>query len=113
MSYRVRTDAFEGPFDLLLHLVTHQKVDIGAISLVEIVDQYLAYVDRMADLDLDVASDFLLVASQLLQIKAMSLLPEEEPESAEAAPAEGSAEGDQPAAAEGDQAAESAGAPEG
>ncbi len=82
MSYRVRTDAFEGPFDLLLHLVTHQKVDIGAISLVEIVDQYLAYVDRMADLDLDVASDFLLVASQLLQIKAMSLLPEEEPESA-------------------------------
>lgn len=78
LSYRVKTDAFEGPFDLLLHLVARQKVDIGAISIVDIIDQYLAYIDRMNDLDLDVASDFLLVASQLLEIKAAALLPREE-----------------------------------
>lgn len=78
MSYRVKTDAFEGPFDLLLHLVAHQKVDIGKISIVSIIDQYLEYIDRMQDLDLDIASDFLLVASQLLEIKAASLLPAEE-----------------------------------
>ena len=51
-----------GPFDLLLYLVSRQKVDIGAISITEIADQYLAEVSRMETLDLDVASDFLLVA---------------------------------------------------
>lgn len=73
MSYRVRTDNFEGPFDLLLYLVSQKKVDIGSISVSDIVDQYLDYIDRMDVLDLDVASDFLLVASTLLQIKAASL----------------------------------------
>ena len=77
MSYRVRTESFEGPFDLLLYLVGRQKVDIGSISIAQIVDQYLAEVARREDLDLDVASDFLLVASTLLQIKAESLLPRE------------------------------------
>jgi segregation and condensation protein A len=77
VSYRVRTESFEGPFDLLLYLVSRQKVDIGAINITEITDQYLAEVSRMQSLDLDVASDFLLVASTLLQIKADSLLPRE------------------------------------
>lgn len=80
MSYRVRIDSFEGPFDLLLYLVSRQKVDIGSISVAQIVDQYLAYIDRMQKLDLDVASDFLLVASTLLEIKASSLLPREDDE---------------------------------
>lgn len=80
MSYRVRIDSFEGPFDLLLYLVSRQKVDIGSISVAQIVDQYLAYIDRMQQLDLDVASDFLLVASTLLEIKAASLLPSESDE---------------------------------
>ena len=53
MSYRVSTQAFTGPFDLLLHLVNRQKVAIGAISISEVADQYLAEVDRMSDLDLD------------------------------------------------------------
>ena len=70
MSYRVRIESFEGPFDLLLYLVSRQKVDIGSISITEIVDQYVAYIDRMQKLDLEVASDFLLVASTLLDIKA-------------------------------------------
>jgi len=77
MSYHVRTEAFDGPFDLLLHLVARRKVDIGAISIVDVADQYLDYIDQMPDLDLDVASDFVLVAAQLLEIKAASLLPQE------------------------------------
>ena len=80
MSYKVRTASFEGPFDLLLYLVSRQKVDIGAISITEIADQYLAEVTRMKNLDLDVASDFLLVASTLLEIKAQSLIPQDAPE---------------------------------
>ena len=80
MSYRVRIESFEGPFDLLLYLVSRQKVSIGSISLAEITDQYLAEVQRMRNVDLDVASDFLLVASTLLEIKAASLIPQEEPE---------------------------------
>ena len=76
MSYRVTTSAFSGPFDLLLHLVGRQKVAIGSISIAEVADQYLAEVERMSDLDLDVASDFVLVASTLLDIKAASLVPD-------------------------------------
>ncbi|MHB1016808.1 MAG: segregation and condensation protein A [Coriobacteriia bacterium] len=79
MSYRVKTEGFEGPFDLLLQLVAKQKVDIAELSLTDITDQYLAEVDRMQDLDLDVASDFLVVAATLLEIKAASLLPRDEP----------------------------------
>ena len=77
MSFAVRTQAYSGPFDLLLQLVSRQKVAIGAISVAEVADQYLAEVDRMGELDLDVASDFLLVASTLLDMKAASLVPED------------------------------------
>lgn len=76
MSWRVRTDAYTGPFDLLLQLVSRQKVAIGSISVAEVADQYLAEVERMSDLDLDVASDFVLVASTLLDMKAAALVPE-------------------------------------
>ena len=79
MSYRVQTRAYSGPFDLLLQLVSRQRVDIGAISISEVADQYLAEVERMGELDLDVASDFVLVASTLLDIKAASLVPDDEP----------------------------------
>lgn len=79
MSYRVTTQAYSGPFDLLLQLVSRQKVDIGAISISEVAEQYLAEVDRLDALDLDVASDFLLVAATLLDIKAASLVPEDKP----------------------------------
>lgn len=77
MSYRVHIDAYQGPFDLLLRLVSRQRVDVNAISIAEIADQYLAEVERMKDLDLDVASDFIVVASSLLQIKAASLIPDD------------------------------------
>lgn len=83
MSYRVRIESFEGPFDLLLYLVSRQKVDIGAISITQIADQYLDEVSHMENLDLDVASDFLLVASTLLEIKAASLIPQPKSDVAE------------------------------
>ena len=57
MSYRVSTQVYSGPFDLLLQLVTRQKVDIGAISISEVAEQYLAEAERIEALDLDVASD--------------------------------------------------------
>ncbi len=79
MSYRVSTQVYSGPFDLLLQLVTRQKVDIGAISISEVAEQYLAEAERVEALDLDVASDFLLVAATLLDIKAASLVPQEAP----------------------------------
>ena len=83
MSYRVSTQVYSGPFDLLLQLVTRQKVDIGAISISEVAEQYLAEVQRIEALDLDVASDFLLVAATLLDIKAASLVPQEAPRKAD------------------------------
>lgn len=78
MAWRIRTDNFEGPFDLLLHLVQRQKVDIGTLSISAITDQYLDSIQALDYLDLEVASDFLVVASSLLEIKAASLLPEVE-----------------------------------
>ena len=83
MSYRVSTQVYSGPFDLLLQLVTRQKVDIGAISISEVAEQYLAEAERIEALDLDVASDFLLVAATLLDIKAASLVPQETPRKAD------------------------------
>ncbi len=79
MSFKVRTQAYSGPFDLLLQLVSRQKVAIGSISVADVANQYLAEVDRMGELDLDVASDFLLVASTLLDMKAASLVPDDMP----------------------------------
>ena len=78
-SYSVKTEVFEGPFDLLLDLVSRQKLDINAISLTEITDNYIAHIEQMKELDLDVASEFLLLASMLIEIKAHSLMPKEEP----------------------------------
>lgn len=83
MSYKVKIESFEGPFDLLLHLVHRQRVDIGQVSLSDITDQYLAEIRRMQALDLEIASDFIVVASTLLEIKAASLLPQEMPEEGE------------------------------
>ena len=77
MSYKVNTATYSGPFDLLLQLVSRQKVAIGSISISEVADQYLVEVDAMEELDLDVASDFVLVASTLLDMKAHALVPQD------------------------------------
>jgi segregation and condensation protein A len=75
MSYEVSTDVFEGPFDLLLHLILKQEVDLWEISLSRIVDEYLAELERMDNLDLDVTTEFLLIAATLVDLKARRLLP--------------------------------------
>ncbi|KAA0236404.1 MAG: Segregation and condensation protein A [Acidimicrobiales bacterium] len=75
MPYEVRTTVFEGPFDLLLHLILREQVDIYEIALNEIVDAYLAEMERMEELDLDVATEFLLIAATLVELKTRRLLP--------------------------------------
>lgn len=75
MNYIVRTPQFEGPFDLLLHLIARQKVDLWQVSIARITDDYLAEVKRMRGLNLEVATEFLLVAATLIELKAIKLLP--------------------------------------
>jgi segregation and condensation protein A len=75
MSYEVRTPVYEGPFDLLLHLIVRDQVDVHQVSLAGIVDAYLAEMDRMEALDLDVATEFLLIAATLVELKTRRLLP--------------------------------------
>lgn len=74
MAYEVRLGVFEGPLDLLLHLITRQKVDIYEVSLATITDEYLRAIDGM-ELDLETATAFLVVAASLLELKSARLLP--------------------------------------
>lgn len=78
MAYEVKTDVFQGPFDLLLHLVSKQKLAVADINVTEVTDQYIEHIEKMRELDLDIASEFLLVAATLLEIKAAGLIPGEE-----------------------------------
>lgn len=78
MPYDVRTPVFEGPFDLLLHLILREQVDLYEISLSTIVDGYLAELARMDAFDLEVATEFLLIAATLVELKTKRLLPDEE-----------------------------------
>ncbi|HEV8649881.1 MAG TPA: ScpA family protein [Actinomycetes bacterium] len=75
MDYVVRTEVFEGPFDLLLHLIARQRVDLWQVSVSRITEDYLAEVKRMHELNLEVATEFLVVAATLLELKAARLLP--------------------------------------
>jgi segregation and condensation protein A len=85
MDYVVKTGVFEGPFDLLLHLIARQQVDIWQVSLSAITEDYLAEIRRMQELNLEVATEFLVVAATLLELKAARLLPspDGEPDEAE------------------------------
>src|SRR3954469_21282266 len=75
MPYEVQTPVFEGPFDLLLHLILKEEVDLWEISLSRIVDAYLAEVDKLGTIDLETATEFLLIAATLVELKARRLLP--------------------------------------
>jgi segregation and condensation protein A len=75
VPYEVQTPVYEGPFDLLLHLIVRDQVDVYQVSLSRIVDAYLAEMERMAVLDLDVATEFLLIAATLVELKTRRLLP--------------------------------------
>lgn len=78
MTYEVHTRVFEGPLDLLLQLITSHQLEITDLSLTDLVTEYLSYIDALRTLDLDVTSEFLLIASTLIQLKARHLLPNSE-----------------------------------
>src|ERR1041384_5993241 len=75
MPYHIKVDAFEGPFDLLLHLIAKRELDVYEVSLAEITEEYLDHIKQMQDLDLEIATEFLVVAATLIEIKAARLLP--------------------------------------
>ena len=76
MPYEVQTPVFEGPFDLLLHLITREQVDLYEVSISTIVDAYLAHLAQLEQhLDLDTATEFLLIAATLIELKTRRLLP--------------------------------------
>ncbi|MEX1288275.1 MAG: segregation/condensation protein A [Acidimicrobiia bacterium] len=77
MAYEVRTAVFEGPLDLLLQLITRSQVDVAEVDLADVVTEYLAHLEAMAALDLEVTSEFLLIAATLIQLKARRLLPDD------------------------------------
>src|SRR5437762_9764165 len=76
----VSLEIFEGPLDLLLHLIKKNDLEISDIPIAQITHEYLAYLDLMKDLDLETAGEFLVMASTLMQIKAQMLLPSPEVE---------------------------------
>lgn len=75
-----KLQVFEGPLDLLLHLVQKHKIDLTDIPIAEITEQYLAYLDKMAEMDMEITGEFLSMASHLLYIKSRALLPRQEEE---------------------------------
>ena len=77
MAITVKLQAFEGPLDLLLHLIDKNKVDIYDIPIVEITEQYLDYIRQMEQSDMNIMSEFLVMAATLLDIKCRMLLPKE------------------------------------
>jgi segregation and condensation protein A len=78
MTFQIKLDMFEGPLDLLLHLIREHQLDILDIPISTITDEYLRYLALMQELDLDVAGEFLLMAATLIHIKSKMLLPPEE-----------------------------------
>ena len=77
MGIPVKLQVFEGPLDLLLHLIDKNKIDIYDIPIAEITEQYLDYIKQMQEQDLDVMSEFLVMAATLLDIKSKMLLPKQ------------------------------------
>ena len=73
MEYKVTINDFEGPMDLLLHLVKENNIDIIELNVEEITEQYLKYIEEAEELNLDIASEYLALAAELIEIKSMSL----------------------------------------
>ena len=78
MKYLIKIDEFEGPLDLLLHLVKESNIDIHDIKIIEITEQYLDYINKMEELNINVASEYLVMAATLMEIKSKSLLPKDD-----------------------------------
>jgi segregation and condensation protein A len=75
MSYRVKLNVFEGPFDLLVYLIEHAQMNIYDIKISQITNQYIAYIEEMKNADIALSSEFMVLAAELLEIKSKMLLP--------------------------------------
>ena len=75
MEYKFKINDFEGPLDLLLHLIKESEMEITNIEIVKLTDQYLKFINDMKDMNLDIASEYLVMASELAYLKSKSLLP--------------------------------------
>ena len=80
MEYKINLPVFEGPLDLLLHLIKQDNIDIMDISIEKITKQYLDYINLMEEMNLNIASEYLVMAAELMEIKSKSLLPRKEDE---------------------------------
>ena len=78
MDYSIKIDAFEGPLDLLLHLIKESNINIYDISIDEVTKSYLDYINKMEELNINVAASYLVMAAELMEIKSKSLLPKTE-----------------------------------
>ncbi|GAE02350.1 segregation and condensation protein A [Clostridium botulinum B str. Osaka05] len=83
MPLNIKIHNFDGPFDLLLHLIKKNKMEIYDVSIYEITNQYLQYLNRMEELDLEITSEFIVMAATLIEIKSKYLLPKVEEEKEE------------------------------
>ena len=82
-KYAIKIENFEGPLDLLCHLIDKNKMNINDIRLSEITDQYIEYINKMEEMNLEVTSEFLIMASTLIYLKSKSLLPKQNEEEEE------------------------------
>ena len=78
MDYKFTIDKFQGPLDLLLHLIKESDIDIFEINIAEITEQYLKYIESMENLNLNIDSEYLVMAAELIEMKSRELLPNEE-----------------------------------
>ena len=83
MDYSIKINEFEGPLDLLLNLIKQSNIDIYDIEICEITKQYLDYINKMEELNINVASSYIVMAAELMEIKSKSLLPKKEEETEE------------------------------
>src|SRR5262245_61642540 len=83
-TYKLKLDMFEGPLDLLLYLIKKNDIDIQNIPIAKVTEQYMAYIEMMKMLDLELVGDFLVMAATLMHIKSKMLLPPDPAEVAEA-----------------------------
>ncbi|MBQ2455413.1 MAG: segregation/condensation protein A [Firmicutes bacterium] len=84
MSYKVRLDLFEGPFELLIYLIEHARMSVYDIKVSEITTQYLEYVSKLQEIDPQLAQEFMVLAAELIEIKSRMLLPGRQKEEGEA-----------------------------
>lgn len=83
MAYELQLDSFQGPLEVLYQLVKKNRIEISELSLASIAEQYIDYMQRLKEFNLELASEFMLIATELMQLKLRTLLPREDKEEVE------------------------------